>query len=724
MDLGEYENNINAFNNAKEQLSNLVDQGRELLSSKQSTLDKFATVLQTGGDVSGQVLGTLGAIGEIAKGTALEKTVSSLKDQLTTLRQSVSDGIKQGVESGIDKATNAARNLAGDNPTLNTMIDSAGSGARQTLTNAVNLASGGDMSGALNTVKNAGSEMLTTGSETVKTGILAGKTAVQDLAETGTRVASQAVSGATTSVNQTLAMAGNAGSRVAGNITGNLMDIPKSSVANVAKTMSKRVRGPKQTAKQTKTTEETQTETPTNTPTAVQPTQAITQDTPLGKALGAEDLANVVREQVRAGTVDQDTLNLVKQVEPDLAKQFPSPSTTAVEQPPPPPAAPEAPGFELPDLPGLSDMPKINLPELPDLPGLSDVFGLVPKTALAETQAAAASLVPKVGSAEATVAELGGAAGRLGDTVSAVSQATAKALTQAPSKVLGIANKGMRGDSTIARALRMNQSEKPISVKPTEPAQEVPTEQLKMPTMEDLQNVGFSDPSEGILSKFLPADRSMSSIGDLEAMHIATGVPKDVLAAARTADPKGSLVQPRKVMSSDLDNTAPQARITAPEASTAPKDLPPPQTTATPNNPSMKPPSQATSQATTKPAPKSEIEPADEPATTPKPGGASSSSSSTVPEVQAPKPTGGTAPKAALGEDLGEETATAGETAIEGGAALGPEGLLAGALVAGISSLIGGLIKDFEPKKAALPTFMNTGVSFAGQQQISSGTAF
>lgn len=721
MDLGEYQQNLDAFNNAKEQLSNLVDEGRNLISGKTSIQDKIATVLQTGGDVGGQVLGGLGAIAEITKGTALEKTIGSLKDQLSSLRQNVSEGIQKGVESGINKATDAARNLAGDNPTINSMIDSASSSTRQTLNTAISQASGGDMSGALNTMSTGGSQALTTGSQAIKSGV---KQAT-DLVEDGTKAASDAVANTTTSVNQTLAMAGNSGAKAVSNLTGNLSDIPVANIKNVAKTLSKKVKGPKQAAKQTKTTEESA-DTPTNTV----PTRLPGQQTPLGKALGDEDIANLVREQVKSGTVDADTLRVVKEVEPDLLKQAPQsstatqPSTAALETtpPPPPPPAEQAPGFELPDLPGLSDMPRISVPELPDLPGLSDVFGLVPKTTLAEAQGAAASLVPKVGSAEATVSELGGAMGKLSETVSAVSQTTAKGLTKAPSKVLGIVNKGQRGDSTLARALGRTKTNKPAAP-PSEPARPVSTEEIKMPTMEDIQNIRFSDPSETVLTKYLP----QGDFGDLEAYYAATGIPKEVLAQARAAEPGGSLVQPRQVMSSDFDNTIPQSRITAPEPSTQPKELPSTQTTATPNNPSIKPqtPSEPAPSQAVKVAPKSEIEPAIGPEPAPSTVGATSSTPAVAPSQpisSLPKPTGGVAAPSTAAE--GGEAVEAGETILEGGAAIGPEGLLAGAIVAGISSLIGGLIKDFEPSKPSIPTFANTGVSFSGQQQLGSGTAF
>lgn len=712
MDLGEYQSNLDAFNNAKEQLSNLVDEGRNLIGGKTSIRDKIATVLQQGGDIGGSVLGGLGTIAEISKGTALEKTISSLKDQLTTLRQNVVDGVQKGVESGIDKATTAARNIAGDNPTVNSMIDSASSATRQTLTNATNQAAGGDFTGALNTVKTGGSQALTTGTEAAQSGIKAATDAGTELVQAGTRAASDAVAGATSTVNQTIALAGNAGARATSGITGIVPSVEKLNLRGVGRTLSKRTKAPKQAAKQTKQTEEPTTEQP-----AVQQT-IPNQPTPLGKALGDEDLANIVREQVKAGTVDSDTLNLVKQVEPDLAKQLPTPSTTTPGASAAP-AAPEPPALDLPDFPGLSDIPKVNLP---DLPGLTDLFGLAPKTTIAAAESAAANIAPKVGSAEAAVAQLGGAMGKLGSNVSGVAKATSDALVQAPSKVLGIANKGMRGDSTIARALRINQSEKPVSVKPTEPARELPQEQMKMPTMEEYEAAskgGFADPSETILSKYLPADRNMGSIGDLESLHIATGIPKEELAAARASE-GSSLLSKRPITSSSLDNTAPQARIRAPEPSAEPEGARPQTTTATPNNPTLKPQEPAQPTQAPKPAPKSEIEPAESPA--PSTTTTTPSTTTTTPSTTTlPKPAGAAAEGGQIAEEGGT---TLGETAIEGGAAIGPEGLLAGALIAGVSSLIGGLIKDFEPSKPSVPTFANTGVSFANQAQISSGTAF
>lgn len=613
MDLSEYQSNLDAFNNAREQLSNLVDQGRELIGGKQSIRDKIGTVLQQGGDISSGILGGLGTVAEISKGTALESTINSLKDQLTTLRQNVVDGVQKGVESGIDKATTAARNITGDNPTVNSILDSASSATKQTLTNATNQAAGGDFTGALNTINNSGSRALTTGSDIIQTGVKTARDAGTELVQAGTRAASDAVSSAGTTVNQTLAMAGNAGARAAANITGNLES--HSLLAPTAKAISRarttKTRLPKPTQEQ----QQTQAETTTTTRTTIEPVSE----------------------------------------------------------------------------------PQINLP---DFPGLSDFFSVVPKTTLAETQAAAESLLPKFGSSSQVVSELGSQVGNLEATASGLGRAASQALTQAPSKVLGIVNKGQRGDSTIARALRLNQSDKPVSVKPTEPARSLPDEQMKLPTLEEYESSlgSFTDPSETILSKFIPQARSLGGIGDLESLHIATGVPKEVLAQARATEGT-SLIKPTTIKASSLDNTAPQARITAPEPSAQPELLAPIQTTATPNNPSITTQSQKPSQ------PSSEIEPAIGPQ---------------------PKPPSTTSPKSAEVAESGEagEIAEGSEAAIEGGAALGPEGLLVGALVAGVSSLIGGLIKDFEPSKPSIPTFANTGVSFANQAQMTSGTAF
>ncbi len=671
MDFGEYQQNLDAFNSAKEQLGNLVDEGRELISGKQSVKDKIATVLQQGGDIGSSVLGGLGTIAEITKGTALEKTISSLKDQLTTLRQNVVDGVQKGVESGIDKATTAARNIAGDNTTINSMIDGASTATRQTLTTATNQAAGGDFSGALNTVQSAGSQATTTGSNIVKSGVKAATDAGTELAEAGTRAASDAVASATTTVNQTLSMAGNAGARAASSMTGN-PEVFKLNVSNVGKSLTRRVKGTKQ-AKQAKQTEE---------PTSEQPVAQTVpnQSTPLGDAVGSEEIATIIREQVKLGTVDSDMLNLVKQVEPDVAKQLPSTTPTA-------PSTTEPAGLEIPDL--------------PDFPGLTNLFGLAPKSTVAAAESAAANLAPKVGSVDASLTELGGAMGKLGNDVSGVAKSTSDALVNAPSKVLGIGNKGMRGDSTIARALRLNQSDKPVSVKPSEPARPVSTEEMRMPTMEEYEaatsRAGFSDPSETVLSKFLPADRSMDSIGDLESSFIATGIPKEVLAQARASEGP-SLIQPRTITSADMNPAAPQVRISAPEPSAQPQGAQPSQTTGTPNNPNL--------------APKSEIEPAIGPE--PQPSGTTAPSETITPSPIVKN----------VGEAIEGESATLGEGAVEGGAALGPEGLLVGALVAGVSSLIGGLIKDFEPSKPSMPTFANTGVSFANQAQITSGTAF
>jgi len=554
MDLGEYQSNLDAFNSAKDQLSNLVDEGRELLSSKQSTLEKFGTVLQTGGDLSGTILSGLGTLAELTKGTQLEKGINSLKEQLGTLRENVTDGIQSGIESGISKATQAAKTLAGDNPSINSLIDSAGQTAQTTLKTAVQQATGGDFQSALNTLGDAGSQAVTTGSQAVQSGLVSGESVVNDLAQAGTRAASEAVQSGFSSVNQALAMSRNAGATVADSLIGNIQNLPTRGGVNSLVPSSARL----------------------------------------------SELSNPV-----------ESLNL------------------------------------------------------PEFPGLSQAFNLVPKSTLAELEGAAYKLAPKFGSAESTVSELTNATGGLTQDMSAISQATSRALTQAPSKLYGIVNPGMRGDSTIARALRMQQTDKPTTVQTSESIQAKETDVF--PTMQQYNEVqGFSDPFETVLSKYLPAG-NLDNLGDFEMSYIASGIPSDVL---RQAD--------GGVNSSTMDTNIGQTRINSAEPSAQPE------------------------------RPGSEIEAA----TQPEPAG----------EAGAAIQAGGLQAEGAEGGAIG--AGITGETAIEAGSAFGPEGLLAGALFAGVSSLIGSLIKDFEPKKPAIPSFANTGVSFAGQQLMGQGTAF
>ena len=556
MDLGEYQSNLDAFNTARDQLSNLVDEGRELLSSKQSTLEKFGTVLQTGGDLSGTILSGLGTLAELTKGSQLEIGINSLKEQLGTLRENVTDGIQSGIESGISKATQAAKTLAGDNPSINSLIDSAGQTAQTTVKTAVQQATGGNFQSALTTLGDAGSQAVTTGSEAVQSGLVSGESVVNDLAQAGTRAASQAVQSGLSSVNQTLAMSRNAGATVADSLIGNIQNLPTTGGVNSLVPSSARL----------------------------------------------SEFSNPV-----------ESLNL------------------------------------------------------PDFPGLSQAFNLVPKSTLAELEGAAYKLGPKFGSAESTVSELTSATGGLTQDMSAISQATSRALTQAPSKLYGIVNPGMRGDSTIARALRMQQTDKPTTVQTSDELQAKETDGF--PTMEQYNEVqGFSDPSETVLSKYLPAG-NLDNLGDFEMSYIASGIPSDVL---RQAD--------GGVNSSTMDTNIGQTRINSAEPSAQPERT------------------------------GGEIEAA----TQPEPSSTTISlAREAAPAIQAEGAEGG-----AIGAGI------TGETAIEAGSAFGPEGLLAGALFAGVSSLIGSLIKDFEPKKPAIPSFANTGVSFAGQQLMGQGTAY
>lgn len=596
--MDDYQSNLDAFNTAKDQLSGLVDQVKGLQSTKQDAVDKLGTVLETGGNIGSGVMGVLGTLEQISKGTQLEGTISSLKTQLSTLRDGLADGIQKGVESGISKAADAAKNLTGNNEQLNSMIDNAAGAARTTTNTAISQAAGGDIGGLMDTAKTAGNTMLTTGSDTVQLvrgGVADAGKAVQSGARSLISNVEQGVSNAVNTgsetmtglANQGIAMASNMGARASSTVSGMLSE---------------------------------------------------------GSSL--------------AKTIPSTARNIVSQAQSQV-----SPSTGATTD-----AVPEFPDVELPSFEGLSDFPVSAAP-------IANLFGLVPKTTLATLSQSA----PEV---ESTVTNL----------VSGLSSASRSAVdgTAIPSRVLGIINKGQRGDSTIARALGLT-GEKATPSQLTTPIQKPAV----MPTMEDYQNVsGFSDPSETILTKYLPK----GDFGDLEASYIASGIPKEVLAQARQQE--GSSLIGKQVQPSTFDNTVPQSRITAPEPNAQPSQPMDETVTGTSNNPSLSP----SVQAQTKPQ-VSVSEPESAPS--------------------APKPMDIQPTAATEGGEVAEgATAAAAGGEIEAGAAGGPEGLVAGAILAGITSLIGGLIKDFHKSAPSIPIFQTTGAAMSPQEQVNAATAF
>lgn len=596
--MDDYQSNLDAFNTAKDQLSGLVDQVKGLQSTKQDAVDKLGTVLETGGNIGSGVMGVLGTLEQISKGTQLEGTISSLKTQLSTLRDGLADGIQKGVESGISKAADAAKNLTGNNEQLNSMIDNAAGAARTTTNTAISQAAGGDIGGLMDTAKTAGNTMLTTGSDTVQLvrgGVADAGKAVQSGARSLISNVEQGVSNAVNTgsetmtglANQGIAMASNMGARASSTVSGMLSE---------------------------------------------------------GSSL--------------AKTIPSTARNIVSQAQSQV-----SPSTGATTD-----AVPEFPDVELPSFEGLSDFPVSAAP-------IANLFGLVPKTTLATLSQSA----PEV---ESTVTNL----------VSGLSSASRSAVdgTAIPSRVLGIINKGQRGDSTIARALGLT-GEKATPSQLTTPIQKPAV----MPTMEDYQNVSaFSDPSETILTKYLPK----GDFGDLEASYIASGIPKEVLAQARQQE--GSSLIGKQVQPSTFDNTVPQSRITAPEPNAQPSQPMDEPITGTSNNPSLSP----SVQAQTKPQ-VSVSEPESAPS--------------------APKPMDIQPTAATEGGEVAEgATAAAAGGEIEAGAAGGPEGLVAGAILAGITSLIGGLIKDFHKSAPSIPIFQTTGAAMSPQEQVNAATAF
>ena len=624
MDFGEYQSNLDAFNNAKDQLSGLVDQVNGLQGTKQDAVDKLGTVLQTGGNIGSGVMGVLGTLEQISKGTQLEGTISSLKNQLSTLKDGIADGIQKGVESGISKASDAAKSLTGNNAQLNSMIDNAAGAARTTTNTAINQAAGGDIAGLIDTAQTAGNTMLTTGGETAQ--LVRG--AASDLGSTVSSGARSLVSnveqGVTNAVssgsetmtglaNQGIAMATNAGGRISGTLTGAASDV--SALARTVPTVSRAAaRSAGMAARRAIQPAES-----TATPTTTAPTTTT-------------------------------TTNL---------------ATTTT---------PEAPSLDLPSFEGLSDFPASSAP-------ISNLFGLVPKGTLSTLQQAA----PEV---EASVGRL---VSGLGSSARSVADGTA-----IPSRVLGLVNKGQRGDSSLARALGLTGEKQTAQVS----AQETVTPEtsaIQMPTMQDIQNSMFSDPSETLTSRYLPT----GDFGDVTARFAGTGIPEDVLAQARLSEPLPS------IPSNSFDSTLSQTRITAPEPTGQPMEAATPQgITGTPNNPSITSAPSTTTPTTTAPSTAA-------PSTT--------TPTTTTPSTTAPIET---QPIAATGgEATGGEAVLAGGE-LEAGASAGPEGLIAGALLAGITSLIGGLIKDFNTSAPKIPIFQTTGVSLSPQEQVNAATAF
>jgi hypothetical protein len=624
MDTGEYQTNLDAFNTAKDQLSGLVDQVRGLQGQKQDAVNTLGTVLQTGGNLGSGVMGVLGTIEQITKGTQLEETISSLKNQISTLKDNLADGIQKGVDSGITKATEAAKSLTGGNQQLNSMIDNAATATRTTTNTAINQASGGDLSGLMDTAKSAGASLRTTGSDTVNL-VRSTATDAANTAETTVRgVATNVEQGLTNAIstgsetmtglaNQTISLASNAGAKASGTVSGMVSD--------------------------------------------------------------ARQLATTIPRTAKA------VVNQTQQ----------SPSTAAPTQTTDAPAvAPEAPSLDLPSFEGLADFPASAEP-------IANLFGLVPKAAISTVSQTVSQTAPQI---ETAISGLGTTA-----------RAVQSGASQLPSQVLGIANKGMRGDSTLARALGLP-GEKTTPTQLTTPVQKTEV----MPTMEDYQNVsGFSDPSETILTKYLPK----GDFGDLEASFAATGIPREVLAQVR--EQEGSvLISGKSLQPSTLNDTAPQSRITAPEPDAQPIQLQPQAATGTPNNPSASAAAQAQAQAKTQ---VSEIEPAIGPELPP-PGTAPSTAVAPS-TAAAPKPASIQPTTAAEGGEIAEGgTGAVAGGEIEAGASAGPEGLVAGAILAGLTSLIGGLINDFHKSAPSIPIFQTTGAALSPQEQVNAATAF
>jgi hypothetical protein len=623
----DYQSNLDAFNSAKDQLSGLVDQVKGLTGGTQDSVDKLGTVLQTGGNVGSGIMGVLGSIEQITRGTQLEGTISSLKNQLSSLKDNLADGIQKGVESGISKATDAAKSLTGNNAQLNSMIDSASGAARNTTNTAINQAAGGDFAGLMDTAQTAGNTMLTTGSDTVQL-VRGAATDAGAAVESGARSlvsnVEQQITGAVSSgsetmtglANQGIAMATNVGSRASSTLTGAAAD-----VSALARNVPKMARA---------------------TRTAIQaPETMAAQPTPTTAPSSAAS----------------STTNL---------------ATTTT---------PETPSLDLPSFEGLADFPEVSAP-------ISNLFGLVPRGTLSTIQQAAPE-------AEATLGRL---VSGLGTSARSVADGSA-----IPSRVLGLVNKGQRGDSSLARALGLT-GEKPTA--PVSAQETIAPEDtaIPLPTMQDIQRSMFSDPSETLTSRYLPT----GDFGDVTARFAGTGIPEDVLAQARLSEPLPA------IPSSSFDSTVPQTRITAAEPTAQPVTAAPESITGTPNNPSISaaPSTAAPSTAAPTTAPSTAAPSTAAPTTTP----STTATAGEVPAVSTEISSSSTA--------VESSAAPLAATEIEGAAIGGPEGLVAGALLAGITSLIGGLIKDFHSSAPKIPIFQTTGASLSPQEQVNAATAF
>ncbi len=686
----EYQSNLDSFNAAKDQLSSIVDQVKGLTQGKQDAVDKLGTVLQTGGDIGSSVMGVLGTIEQVTRGTALEGTITSLKNQLSTLKDNLADGIQKGVDSGITKATEAAKSLTGGNQQLNSMIDSAASSTRATTNTAINQAAGGDLGGLMETAKGATSSMVTTGSDAVKLV----RNTVSDTASTVEQGVSKAIASGTETVtglgNQAVAMASSGAARASSTVTG---------AAKSATSMARR--GARQIKQKVQETQQEVKQTLDS---------GIKKTTPLGEEYGDEEIAAVKRLQAinQPESLGSGELETIKRLEPDLFNQ-PAGTQQAANVSKISATNTEPASSQAQSLPESAPAETQNLlPELPDFEGLADLpvsqtFGLVSKS----TQAVA-SIAPKLTTVEETLGELAGTSKAIGEGVSGLTQTTKAFAGTTPSKVLGIANKGMRGDSTLARALKLKLpgEEAKAQVSPPKPPEPMPefnpqaveekaAQLIAKPTTsltQPLPEISMENALESKISAYVPD--YYSGKNPVLSDYYAQAVPKDILNSEK--------LKPN-VTSSQF--TAPQSRITAPEPLGNPTVQSPSQISGTPNNP--------VAQAAPKPY-VSEIEPAIGPSPAP--------SSSAAPAVQA---SAKTAAKGASTEaNIGSDIAKAAPEEIEAGADAGPEGLVVGAVLAGISSLIGGFIKQFHQTTPTIPKFADTGVSFTPEQAATSGATF
>jgi len=704
MDSGEYQQNLDSFNAAKDQLSSIVDQVKGLTQGKQDAVDKLGTVLQSGGDIGGSIMGVLGTIEQVTRGTALEGSITSLKNQISTLKDNLADGIQKGVDSGITKATEAAKSLTGGNQQLNSMIDGAASSTRATTTQAINQAAGGDLGGLMETAKGATSSMVTTGSDAVKLV----RNTVSDAASTVEQGVSKAVSAGTETMtglgNQAAAMASTGAARASSTVTG---------AAKSATSMARRA------ARQVKQQiQETQQE-------VTQPVEsAVGKTTPLGVEYGDEGIAAIKRLQAinMPETLGAGELDTIKRLEPELfnqpagTQQAAGASKISATNTEPASSQPQS----LPDS-APAETPSL-MPELPDFEGLSDlpvsnIFGLVPKA----TQAVA-SIAPKLTTVESTLGELAGGAGRaVSEATSGLTSITRAFAGNAPSKVLGIVNKGMRGDSTLARALKLKLPGEEATAQASAPKvpeimpefnpeaiQEKAAQLISKPTTsftQQLPEITMENALETKISPYIPD--FYSGKNPVLSDYYASGVPKDILQAEKLTP---------NVSSGQF--TAPQARITAPEPTGQPTIQTPSEISGTPNNPSA----QAVPQV--KPAGSGSVtpEPTQVSSQAPKPTVSEIEPAPAVPAAPAPTPT---APAIASTEaSVGGDITKAATGELEAGADAGPEGLVVGAVLAGLTSLIGGFIKQFHQSTPTVPTFANTGASFTPEQAVAGGASF